>query len=186
MKIITYHEKFPVKGVKCYILRKLEEYVVLEKCSRWSMTSLANLNIIRSLDVEKSLWLQVPLIFTFTILEDDLQNYFSLSSYEGFVTVFSNHWKTPRNFSKLHVVDYKLAFCLKIKVFVLSETHLVNERFGNLTMKEKSCKHIYIEISFLNPIRFDPLGTICQTNGLMQKSHWYFALFVKAWKDANK
>ena len=49
------------------------------------MTSLANLNIIRSLDVEKSLWLQVPLIFTFTILEDDLQNYFSLSSYEDFV-----------------------------------------------------------------------------------------------------
>ena len=54
------------------------------------MTSLANLNIIRSLDVEKSLWLQVPLIFTFTILEDDLQNYFSLSSYMR-VLLFLNH-----------------------------------------------------------------------------------------------
>ena len=44
---------------------------------------------------------------------------------------------------KLHVVDCELAYCLKIKVFVLSETHLVNESFGNFTMKEKSCKHIY-------------------------------------------
>ena len=102
------------------------------------MTSLANLNIIRSLDVEKSLWLGVPLIFTFTILEDDLQNYFSLSSYEGFVV-----FKSLNNVIKLHVVDCNLAYCLKIKVFVLSETHLVNESFGNFTMKEKSCKHIY-------------------------------------------
>ena len=180
MKIITYHEKFPVKGVKCYILRKLEEYVVLEKCSRWSMTSLANLNIIRSLDVEKSLWLQVPLIFTFTILEDDLQNYFSLSSYMR-VLLFLNHeqrYEIACRWLRTSLLPKNKSFCS------------VRNPFGKWKLWqlyiERDIMQTYLQISFLNPIRFDPFGTICHINGLMQKSHWYFAPFVEAWKGSNK
>ena len=51
---------------------------------------------------------------------------------------------------------------------------------------EREIMQTYLQISFLNPITFDPFGTICHISGLMQKSHWYFAPFVKAWKGANK
>ena len=78
-----------------------------------------------------------------------------------FQYAFKMNWTTLRKFAKLQVVVCKQAYYLKSKSFFLSETHLLNESFGNFTMKEKSCKHIFIQISILNPIRFDPLGTIC-------------------------
>ena len=91
-----------------------------------------------------------------------------------------------------HEQRYKIA-CRWLRTSLLPKNKSfcsVRNPFGKWKLwqlyNEREIMQTYLQISFLNPIRFDPLGTICHINGLMQKSHWYFAPFVEAWKGSNK